>query len=100
MDEFKKEDVKMPSQETEKDLGEISSKIVMPGMSSGEGKENAKPLIMEQESDKYTPNHTIEHVSEDGLDKVVFVFQVPEETSAKNIDMDVSSKQIKLTSQK
>ena len=43
------------------------------------------------ESDKYTPNHDINHIVEDGLDKVVYVFQVPEETSAKLIDIDVSS---------
>ena len=55
---------------------------------------------MEMESDKYTPNHEISHIVEEGLDKVVFVFQVPEETSAKNIDMDVSSTQIKLNSKK
>ena len=55
---------------------------------------------MEMESDKYTPNHDISHIVEDGLDKVVYVFQVPDESSAKQIDIDVSSTQLKLNSKK
>ena len=81
---------------------EMESNIKIPGLTDQDKeKENKKPLlIMEMESDKYTPNHEISHIVEEGLDKVVFVFQVPEETSAKNIDMDVSSTQIKLNSKK
>jgi len=106
MDELvKKEEVKMPTKDNlmkshDKDK-EMESNIKIPGLTDKDKeKENKKPLIMEMESDKYTPNYEISHVVEDGLDKVVFVFQVPEETSAKNIDMDVSSTQIKLDSKK
>ena len=106
MDELvKKEEVKMPTKDNlmksqDKDK-EMESNIKIPGLTDKDKeKENKKPLIMEMESDKYTPNYEISHIVEDGLDKVVFVFQVPEETSAKNIDMDVSSTQIKLNSKK
>lgn len=50
-----------------------------------------KPVIMEMGSDKYTPNHKISFVNEDGVDKVRIVFDVPEESSAKDIDIDVST---------
>ena len=76
LDELKKEEVKMPTKDNlmqSKDKEkEIESNIKIPGMTSE--KENKKPLIMEMESEKYTPNHEISHVVEDGLEKVVFVF--------------------------
>lgn len=33
-----------------------------------------KPVIMEMGSDKYKPNHTVTHLSDDGVEKVQFVF--------------------------
>ena len=76
MDEFKKEDVKMPSKDrdSEKDLSDVSEKIHIPGLTDKKENENKKPLIMEMVSDKYTPNHEVSHINEDGLDKVVYVF--------------------------
>ena len=73
----------------------------MPGMAKPDQANKKKPVIMEMScSDKYTPNHEVTHISEGGLDKVVYVFQVPEESSAKDIEMDVSDEQIKLNSAK
>jgi hypothetical protein len=89
MDEFKKEDVKMPTKDSEKDLSEVSEKIHIPGLTDKK-EENKKSMMMEMVSDKYTPNHEVSHINEDGLDKVVYIFSVPEENSAKDIDMDVS----------
>ena len=53
---------------------------------------------MEMGSDKYTPNHTIKVINQDGIDKVQIVFSVPEEASAKDIEIDVSTDQCKLSS--
>ena len=44
-----------------------------------------------QGSDKYTPNFTFKNIEEDGQEKIQYVFSVPEENSAKDIDIDVSS---------
>jgi hypothetical protein len=74
MDEFKKEDVKMPSKDSEKDLSDVSDKIHIPGLTDKKEKENKKPMMMEMVSDKYIPNHEVNHVNEDGIDKVVYVF--------------------------
>lgn len=83
------------SKEEEKE----ESKIVIPGINNAKDQPNKKkPVIMEMGSDKYTPNHKISFVNEDGVDKVKIVFDVPEETSAKDIDIDVSTDQIKLNS--
>ena len=76
------------------------SKIVIPGITNAKDEPNKKkPVIMEMGSDKYTPNHKISFVNEDGVDKVKIVFDVPEESSAKDIDIDVSTDQIKLNSE-
>jgi len=55
---------------------------------------------MEMESSKYTPNNEVKHIQEDGRDKIQFIFQVSEESSGRDIDIDVSSTQIKLNSKK
>ena len=76
---------------------------MIPGLTnkSGEGnKENQKKLIMQEISSKYTPNYKVNHVNEDGQDKIQYVFEVPEEKSAKGIDMDIRCDQIKLNSAK
>ena len=56
-------------------------------------------------SDKYTPNHTMTYLKDgqecsesSGFDQIKFVFEVPEESSARDIDIDVSSDQLKLNS--
>lgn len=90
MDEFHKQDVKMPSKDKEKDISESSEKIIIPGLTDKK-ETTKKSMIMEMESDKYTPNFDVKHITEDGQDKVVYTFSVPEENTAKEIDMDVSS---------
>lgn len=56
-------------------------------------------MIMEmQGSDKYTPNFTVNHIEEDGHQKIQYVFEVPEETSAKDIEIDVKEDEIRLNS--
>ena len=54
----------MPTQDNlakaSKEEGE--SNIRIPGLTDKKEKENKKPLIMEMESDKYTPNHDISHI--------------------------------------
>lgn len=52
-----------------------------------------------QGSDKYTPNHTVNHIEEDGVKKIQYVFEVPEESSAKDIEIDVKEDEIKLNSE-
>ena len=51
-----------------------------------------------QGSDKYQPNFTLTHIVEDGRQKIQYVFQVPEESSAKDIEIDVKEDEIKLNS--
>ena len=51
-----------------------------------------------QGSDKYQPNFTLTHIEEDGVAKIQYVFQVPEESSAKDIEMDIKEDEIKLNS--
>ena len=74
------------------------SKIIIPGIN--DNKENIKkPIIMEVGgSDKYRPNFTLKHLDE--TNQVQFIFQVDEEKSAKEIDLDVSDSAIKLNSPK
>ena len=55
---------------------------------------------MHEISSKYTPNFKVNHVTEGGRDKIQYIFDVPEEKSAKNIDMDIRCDQIKLNSSK
>lgn len=51
-----------------------------------------------QGGDKYQPNFTLTHIEEDGVKKIQYVFQVPEESSAKDIEMDIKEDEIKLNS--
>ena len=55
---------------------------------------------MEMEPEKYTPNCTINKFEEDGMNKIQYIFEVPEEKSAKSIDMDIKSDELKLNSPK
>ena len=55
---------------------------------------------MEMEPDKYTPNCKINKFEEDGKNKIQYIFEVPEESSSKNIDMDIKSDELKLNSKK
>ena len=78
--EFKKEDVQMPTSQVQKDQSNIKtqeeekleSKIVIPGLTNKDkgNKENQKKLIMHEISSKYTPNYKVNHLSEDGRDKI------------------------------
>jgi len=43
-------------------------------------------------SDKYTPNFEVKDITaEDGTNQVQYIFSVPEESSAKDIEIDISS---------
>ena len=96
------------NQEKDKDVQtknteSLEEKIVIPGFTDkGKDKENVpkKPLIMEMEPEKYTPNFKINRFNENGQDKIQYVFDVPEEKSAKDIDMDIRFNEIKLNSKK
>jgi hypothetical protein len=54
----------------------LGSKIVIPGLTdkkSDGDKENTNPpkkLMMQEMSSKYTPNYKINHINEDGQDKI------------------------------
>ena len=73
--------------------------IKIGGINENNQKEKKKPIIMEmQGSDKYRPNFTINHINVDGVEKVEFVFNVAEEKSAKDIDLDINESEIKLNS--
>ena len=52
-----------------------------------------------QGGDKYQPNFSVKHLEEEGVKKLQYVFEVPEESSAKDIDIDVSEDTIKLNSE-
>ena len=63
------------------------------------------PIIMEmQGSDKYRPNFEMSHLppqdtdDENDIGSVQYVFQVSEESSAKDIDVDLSETELKLSS--
>jgi hypothetical protein len=80
--EFNKDDIKMPTSQVQEDSKNLQTKetksleekIIIPGLTDKkkEDKENApkKPLIMEMEPEKYTPNFKINRFTEDGQDKI------------------------------
>lgn len=55
-----------------------------------------------QGSDKYRPNFEVQHLAadkdQDQCEKVQYVFHVQEESSAKDIEVDVSQSELKLSS--
>lgn len=84
---------------------EQESKIFIPGISNKSEQSKAKPpIIMEmQGSDKYRPNFDVHHLPSEDDDgsspgSIQYVFQVSEESSAKDIDVDVSGTELKLSS--
>ena len=86
-----------------KESEKLEEKIVIPGLTDNKAdKENKpkKPLIMEMEPEKYTPNFKINRFTDEGQDKIQYVFEVPEEKSAKEIDMDIRCNEIRLNSKK
>ena len=98
---FSKEQVQMPTSKVEEKIAtedeKVQKQIIIPGMDSQ--KENLKkPVVIE--SDKYMPNHKVNEFEEDGSKFIQFVFEVPEESSSKDIEIDVSSDSLKLNSAK
>jgi hypothetical protein len=88
------EDITKKQEEEKKE----AANIVIPGMPSLDevSKSNMKkPMIIE--SDKYMPNFDLKELSDN---QIQFVFSVPEESSAKDIDIDLSSDELKLDSKK
>lgn len=80
-EQFKKEDVQMPTKKVQEDSKNIMTKesekleekIVIPGLTDNKAdKENKpkKPLIMEMEPEKYTPNFKINRFTDEGQDKI------------------------------
>lgn len=108
-DDKPKGEVKMPTMSNQAAFAkeqkgaaeEQESKIVIPGLTNKPKEPAKKPIIMEmQGSDKYRPNFDVNHLpaDEENPAKIQYVFQVSEESSAKDIEIDVSDTEIKLSS--
>lgn len=101
-------EVKMPTMSNKEAFANTQSKqeeekeckIIIPGLTDKAKPPAKSPIIMEMGSDKYKPNHEVQHLpaDEDGIESIQYVFQVQEESSAKDIEIDVSEQELKLSS--